>query len=1087
MSSELRIRAPNPAPAVGEEVEIIFSLDVDGLVMPPDGVIVSVTVNSALINPPLPAVLRFLGGEKRSKLFRVRCVCPGTVQIRAATEPLRPRLRIPRINDVIGDAIYPKDTVLSAREVFRIRPSLPFRSGHCNRTSGSPPLTPISERASNWYGNHVKDLPVIKLGIGTDPRMSARAAEVVAAVRFAQTEAAAGRGRPGVQGSAWSYTDCVINPETGLLLNTDGLKQVRTEVLCEAVTSTDLRSRLLHVEAGIKLYELNCILNDRGLAMPTLGGSAGQSLAGAMGTGVHGSDISLPPVADCVRAVHLIGAGGQEWWIEPISHRLTDPLVMLRLRNEGVFCSNIRIEYSDDLFNAVLVSMGCAGVIYAVVVEAREAFNLRTIRASSTWDEAQAIVRNIASGRGDADFIDINIHPAHRSCRVTRRYETDSPLRASAAPTGDIVDAARIANLIGPGALVELTAEVAALIGRLIGIVARIVPPLPPDPVAILELTTLGIDPFSAAGTLSHIESYFELLGTLALDQIDLGDDEGVARILPLAINYVWTLGMFARSGRAVVDVLQDQLILVFSPDKDAVEESYIARTGQPVCDGIPQPHSAILRLVTSFEFAVPIKSAVEFANEVINIISELRGGPDALVVNINLRFTRATRALLGMQQFEKTCHFEIYTFKGIAGNERFHQRLESLARRFQPGAIPHWGQLHSPDYNFSRLFGPKLAVWRWAMNYLASNGEDRLGLFWSDFVRDRGLLGSLSRPSMIEPPGMQRLSPVLTSAGTIHLYAVGLGSLWVLKQRAPNDHFLSWVQVANSIHRVAVTIRGGGNTALFRIDSESRMSMVIRRDSINTLSGVSVVMRSDVRDVTVCANTDGRLELLAVTNRNRLYHTSQAAASARGRPESPWRAWSDLGQSASRPVIGQNLDGRLEAFAIGSDGRVLSSYQLSVGGEWTSWTSVGGSATDIALGRNEDGRLELFIVTPSSTLEHRYQVRPNSHWVEWGSLGGSIRQIKVVSNQDGRLEIFAISTENSLDHIYQLSPNSGWSSWQRFAGSAGAREVAACLNERGRIEAFIIRGPEGSVHRIVQAAPPSTWGAWHGLGQPTR
>ena len=44
-----------------------------------------------------------------------------------------------------------------------------------------------------------------------------------------------------------------------------------------------LPSRLIHVEAGIKIHELNKLL-DRltvPLAMPTLGGSNGQSIAGA--------------------------------------------------------------------------------------------------------------------------------------------------------------------------------------------------------------------------------------------------------------------------------------------------------------------------------------------------------------------------------------------------------------------------------------------------------------------------------------------------------------------------------------------------------------------------------------------------------------------------------------------------------------------------------------------------------------------------------------------------------------------------------------------------------------------------------------
>jgi FAD/FMN-containing dehydrogenase len=107
--------------------------------------------------------------------------------------------------------------------------------------------------------------------------------------------------------------------------------------------------------------------------MPTLGGSRGQSLGGVLGTGVHGGDLKLPPIADAVRAIHLVGAGGQEWWIEPERDSITNPLQMAALRDTGVLCPSIRIVYDDDLFNATLVSMGCAGVIYSVVLEVRTA------------------------------------------------------------------------------------------------------------------------------------------------------------------------------------------------------------------------------------------------------------------------------------------------------------------------------------------------------------------------------------------------------------------------------------------------------------------------------------------------------------------------------------------------------------------------------------------------------------------------------------------------------------------------------------------------------------------------------------------
>ena len=73
----------------------------------------------------------------------------------------------------------------------------------------------------------------------------------------------------------------------------------------------------MHVEAGIKLYALNDLLDRRSLALKTLGGSSGQSLAGAVSTSVHGMDIDRGPIPDMVRAIHLVGPGGVQHWIEP--------------------------------------------------------------------------------------------------------------------------------------------------------------------------------------------------------------------------------------------------------------------------------------------------------------------------------------------------------------------------------------------------------------------------------------------------------------------------------------------------------------------------------------------------------------------------------------------------------------------------------------------------------------------------------------------------------------------------------------------------------------------------------------------------
>lgn len=61
-------------------------------------------------------------------------------------------------------------------------------------------------------------------------------------------------------------------------------------------------------------------------ALPTLGGAGGQSIAGAFSTSTHGGDVRLPPIADAVAAIHLVGCEGRQYWIEPAPAKSGAPL-----------------------------------------------------------------------------------------------------------------------------------------------------------------------------------------------------------------------------------------------------------------------------------------------------------------------------------------------------------------------------------------------------------------------------------------------------------------------------------------------------------------------------------------------------------------------------------------------------------------------------------------------------------------------------------------------------------------------------------------------------------------------------------------
>ena len=113
---------------------------------------------------------------------------------------------------------------------------------------------------------------------------------------------------------------------------------------------------LFHVEAGATVADVNDLLAERGLAMPTLGGANGQAIAGAISTGTHGGDVEVPPLADAVMAMHLITEGGRELWIERTSQPITDDAALgVALAHS---CPNAAIVRNDEVFNALLVAVG---------------------------------------------------------------------------------------------------------------------------------------------------------------------------------------------------------------------------------------------------------------------------------------------------------------------------------------------------------------------------------------------------------------------------------------------------------------------------------------------------------------------------------------------------------------------------------------------------------------------------------------------------------------------------------------------------------------------------------------------------------
>jgi hypothetical protein len=222
-------------------------------------------------------------------------------------------------------------------------------------------------------------------------------------------------------GSGWSFNANFSTPgyssgtgsEPGYLIRTDSLNRILSNTMgatteadpmdpsaqdpvFQALTGVARNRNLVHVEAGIQVHHLCDTLDAMsvgpkhpgyGFAVPTLGGSGGQTIAGAISTSTHGGDVNLPPLPDMVQGIHLVGAGGVEFFIQRGGAR---GIVDTERLAQTMPCVAGRIISDNDVFDSVLVSMGRMGIIYSMVLEVVDQFVLDEHRHQDSWQNVSS-------------------------------------------------------------------------------------------------------------------------------------------------------------------------------------------------------------------------------------------------------------------------------------------------------------------------------------------------------------------------------------------------------------------------------------------------------------------------------------------------------------------------------------------------------------------------------------------------------------------------------------------------------------------------------------------------------------------------
>lgn len=591
-------------------------------------------------------------------------------------------------------------------------------------------------------------------------------------------------------------------------------------------TEKGQKSYLVHVEAGKRIYQLYAELDqviDVGdpstlagfinhkfgnpgyggrWAFETLGSAGGQTVVGALNTGTHGGDFDRPPLADAVLAIHLVADGGKHYWIEAVSNDrpqlpLTDNFMMSLEFGVSELGGNENFEVIRDnnVFNAVLVSVGRFGVIYSVVLKAVPQYSLYERRRLHVWQDLkhqikdrrsllytdaaippQAIFRPSTDVVGAQRFLQIaicltpHLNFQRNLVGVTKRWELALP----ADPQGQNERVGHMGDFdqLIQGPLFTMAgnshaytpdpdnphigAKSPTFLDRacadssfLKGVIQEVIDQIKQFVERPNAAVGVGIAAIAVAGGTGLLLLIPELLVILAILKEILevfDDDTRLAEQMENIKNLLLTpadpdprlraAGLFAWQMIAYMAFQSLQQDQDFEAISYAVMDNhdYLDISCNVNVDSVEVFFNAVDdRLIAFIDALLAFETMQEFKGK-------------AFVGYASLRFMGRSRALIGMQKFNLTCAVEIACLKDVSGSQDLINYAVKLARDPNINGLLHWGQ-HN-DYTraeVERIYGDSplnpggnLGFWRQALRKITDEG--RLDGFSSEFTRRTGL-----------------------------------------------------------------------------------------------------------------------------------------------------------------------------------------------------------------------------------------------------------------------------------------------------------------------------------------------------------
>lgn len=176
-------------------------------------------------------------------------------------------------------------------------------------------------------------------------------------------------------GSGHSFSDVALTQD--YLVDTHGLNKV---LPLDCLSLKDVRNdNLFLTECGIRIRKLNAALDRKQKALINMGAYTGQTIIGAISTATHGSGVTLDALPGFVEAIVLVTEKGRVLQIERTRGVSTAPI-----RIEGI---KVELVQDDEVFLSSVVSMGCLGIVYAVLLRVCDRYLLREKRTFCAWEE----------------------------------------------------------------------------------------------------------------------------------------------------------------------------------------------------------------------------------------------------------------------------------------------------------------------------------------------------------------------------------------------------------------------------------------------------------------------------------------------------------------------------------------------------------------------------------------------------------------------------------------------------------------------------------------------------------------------------